>query len=117
MEFRRWILIPPAIWIACLLTIHILGAFMAPDTSEIPSMSSQNNQDYYSIDISETLFSGQHLRLSFRGNFGAELGGNNGKIQLSAVQFYGWEDNASEMMSGVNRDHLDITFMSDWLVI
>ena len=37
MEQRRWILIPPAIWIACLLTIHILGAITAPSTSQIPS--------------------------------------------------------------------------------
>jgi len=37
MEQRGWILIPPAIWIACLLTIHILGAFTAPSTSEIPT--------------------------------------------------------------------------------
>ncbi len=37
MEQRRWILIPPAIWIACLFTIHILGSFTAPESSEIPS--------------------------------------------------------------------------------
>ncbi len=45
MESRRWILIPPAIWITCLLTVHILGAFMAPDTSEIPSECPENSNN------------------------------------------------------------------------
>ena len=36
MEQRRWILIPPAIWIACIMLIQIMGAFTAPASSEIP---------------------------------------------------------------------------------
>ena len=36
MEQRRWILIPPAIWIACIVLIQILGAFTAPSSSEMP---------------------------------------------------------------------------------
>ena len=45
MEDRRWILIPPAIWIACLLTIHILGVLTAPDTSEIPDDCPENSNN------------------------------------------------------------------------
>ena len=45
MEDRRWILIPPTIWIACLLTIHILGALTAPDTSEIPDDCPENSNN------------------------------------------------------------------------
>ena len=45
MDDRRWILIPPAIWIACLLTIHILGALTAPDTSEIPDGCPENSNN------------------------------------------------------------------------
>ena len=45
MDDRRWILIPPAIWIACLLTIHILGALTAPDTSEIPDDCPENSNN------------------------------------------------------------------------
>ena len=36
MEQRRWILIPPAIWIVCIMLIQILGACTAPASSEIP---------------------------------------------------------------------------------
>ena len=36
MEQRRWILIPLAIWIACIVLIQILGAFTAPSSSEMP---------------------------------------------------------------------------------
>ncbi len=45
MEQRRWILIPPAIWIACLLTIHILGAITATSTSQIPSECPENSNN------------------------------------------------------------------------
>ena len=70
--------------------------------------SKKNN---LSLDISGMPFSGQYLRLSFRGNFGEELGGNYGKMQLSAVQFYGWE--SIDMSVGLheetrNRDELVI---------
>ena len=36
MEQRGWILIPPAIWIVCIMLIQILGAFTAPASSEMP---------------------------------------------------------------------------------
>ena len=36
MEQRGWILIPPAIWIACIMLIQIMGAFTAPASSEMP---------------------------------------------------------------------------------
>ena len=88
-----------------------VGPEVVLDVSDIPTSSSQDNQDYYSLDISGMPFSGQYLRLSFRGNFGEELGGNYGKMQLSAVQFYGWE--SIDMSVGLheetrNRDELVI---------
>ncbi|MCH2637027.1 MAG: DUF1499 domain-containing protein [Candidatus Thalassarchaeum sp.] len=36
MDRRRWILIPPAVWIASILLIQILGALTAPANSEMP---------------------------------------------------------------------------------
>ena len=36
MDRRRWILIPPAVWIASILLIQILGALTAPTNSEMP---------------------------------------------------------------------------------
>ena len=65
-----------------------LGPEFVVDVSEIPELSDGLNQYYYSLNISETSFTGQFLRLSFRGNFGAELGGNYALMQLSAVQFW-----------------------------
>jgi len=66
-----------------------VGSEVTLDESDIPTACSPTNLDHYSLDISDTPFTGQYLRLSFRGNFGAELGGNFGKMQLAAVQFYG----------------------------
>ena len=36
MDRRRWILIPPAIWIACIVLIQILAVFTEPTSSVIP---------------------------------------------------------------------------------
>ena len=36
MNRRKWILIPPAVWIASLFLVQVLGAFAAPDSSEMP---------------------------------------------------------------------------------
>ena len=36
MDRRRWILIPPAVWIASILLIQILGALTVPTNSEMP---------------------------------------------------------------------------------
>ena len=45
MEQRRWILIPPAIWIACIMLIQILGAFTAPSSSEMPEECPEGSQN------------------------------------------------------------------------
>ena len=45
MEQRRWILIPPAIWIACIMIIQILGAFTAPSSSEMPEECPEGSQN------------------------------------------------------------------------
>ena len=45
MDRRRWILIPPAIWIACIMLIQILGAFAAPTSSEIPEECPEGSQN------------------------------------------------------------------------
>ncbi|MCS5535032.1 MAG: DUF1499 domain-containing protein [Candidatus Poseidoniales archaeon] len=45
MEQRRWILIPPAIWIACIVLIQILGAFTAPSSSEMPEECPEGSQN------------------------------------------------------------------------
>ena len=45
MDRRRWILIPPAIWIACIMLIQILGAFAAPVSSEIPEECPEGSQN------------------------------------------------------------------------
>ena len=37
MERRRWLLLPPAIWISCLFLIQILGGLTAPESSKMPS--------------------------------------------------------------------------------
>ena len=36
MERLRWLLLPPAIWISCILLIQVLGGIVAPNSSEIP---------------------------------------------------------------------------------
>ena len=45
MEQRGWILIPPAVWIACIMLIQILGAFTAPTSSEMPGECSDDSQN------------------------------------------------------------------------
>ena len=45
MEQRRWILIPLAIWIACIVLIQILGAFTAPSSSEMPEECSEGSRN------------------------------------------------------------------------
>ena len=45
MEERRWLLLPPAIWICCLFLIQILGGFAAPSSSEIPRQCPENSQN------------------------------------------------------------------------
>jgi len=45
MEQRGWILIPPAVWIACIMLIQILGAFTAPTSSEMPEGCPDDSQN------------------------------------------------------------------------
>ena len=45
MEQRRWILIPPAIWIVCIVIIQILGVFTAPASSEMPEECPEGSQN------------------------------------------------------------------------
>ena len=45
MEQRRWLLLPPAIWISCVLLIQILGGFAAPNSSEIPDQCPEGSQN------------------------------------------------------------------------
>ena len=45
MEQRGWILIPPAIWISCIMLIQILGAFTAPTSSEMPEECPEGSQN------------------------------------------------------------------------
>ena len=45
MEQRRWILIPPAIWIASIMLIQILGAFTAPTSSTMPEECPEGSQN------------------------------------------------------------------------
>jgi len=45
MEQRGWILIPPAVWIACIMLIQILGAFTAPTSSEMPEECPDDSQN------------------------------------------------------------------------
>ena len=45
MEQRGWILIPPAIWIVCIMLIQILGAFTAPASSEMPEECPEGSQN------------------------------------------------------------------------
>ena len=45
MEQRGWILIPPAVWIACIMLIQILGGFTAPTSSGMPGECSGDSQN------------------------------------------------------------------------
>ena len=45
MDQRRWILLPPAIWISCVLLIQVLGGFAAPSSSEIPEQCPDGSQN------------------------------------------------------------------------
>ena len=45
MDQRRWILLPPAIWISCVLLIQVLGGFVAPSSSEIPEQCPDGSQN------------------------------------------------------------------------
>ena len=45
MDRRRWILIPPAVWIASVMLIQILGAFTAPSSSDIPDQCPEESQN------------------------------------------------------------------------
>ena len=45
MEQRGWILIPPAIWIGCIMLIQILGAFTAPTSSGMPEECPEGSQN------------------------------------------------------------------------
>ena len=45
MDQRRWILLPPVIWISCVLLIQVLGGFAAPSSSEIPEKCPDGSQN------------------------------------------------------------------------
>ena len=45
MDWRRWILIPPAVWIASVMLIQILGAFTAPSSSDMPDQCPEESQN------------------------------------------------------------------------
>ena len=45
MERRRWLLIPPAIWISCLFVIQILGGLAAPESSKMPSQCPEGSRN------------------------------------------------------------------------
>ena len=45
MGKNRWIMIPPAIWIACLMVIQILGGLSAPKSSEMPEECPENSRN------------------------------------------------------------------------
>ncbi|PDH26800.1 MAG: hypothetical protein CND85_02195 [Marine Group II euryarchaeote MED-G33] len=46
MEQRlRWLLLPPAIWISCILLIQVLGGFAAPKSSEMPEQCPEGSQN------------------------------------------------------------------------
>jgi len=45
MDRRRWLLLPPAIWIFSLFLIQILSGFTAPNSSEIPDQCPENSQN------------------------------------------------------------------------
>ena len=45
MERLRWLLLPPAIWISCILLIQVLGGFAAPKSSEMPEQCPEGSQN------------------------------------------------------------------------
>jgi len=45
MERLRWLLLPPAIWISCILLIQVLGGIVAPNSSEIPERCPEGSQN------------------------------------------------------------------------
>ena len=45
MDRRRWILIPPAVWIASVMLIQILGGFTAPSSSDMPDQCPEESQN------------------------------------------------------------------------
>ena len=45
MDRRRWILIPPAVWIASVMLIQILGAFTAPSSSDMPDQCPEESRN------------------------------------------------------------------------
>jgi uncharacterized protein (DUF1499 family) len=45
MDQRRWLLLPPVIWISCLFLIQILGGFAAPESSEMPSQCPEGSRN------------------------------------------------------------------------
>ena len=45
MERLRWLLLPPAIWISCILLIQVLGGIVAPSSSEIPEQCPEGSQN------------------------------------------------------------------------
>ena len=45
MDRRRWIFIPPAIWIASVILIQILGSFTAPASSDMPDQCPEESRN------------------------------------------------------------------------
>ena len=45
MDRRGWIFIPPAVWIASIFLIQILGGFAAPSSSEMPVQCPGDSQN------------------------------------------------------------------------
>ena len=45
MNRRRWLLLPPAIWISCLFLIQLLGSIAAPAASEMPSQCPEESRN------------------------------------------------------------------------
>ncbi len=45
MDRRRWIFIPPAVWIASVMLIQILGAFAAPASSDMPDQCPEGSRN------------------------------------------------------------------------
>lgn len=45
MSRRRWLLLPPAIWISCLFLIQIWGGLAAPESSRMPSQCPEGSRN------------------------------------------------------------------------
>ncbi len=45
MDRRRWIFIPPAVWIASVMLIQVLGAFAAPASSDMPDQCPEGSRN------------------------------------------------------------------------